>query len=59
MSASKKVIAEIARLRDEINHHNYQYHTLDTPEISDAAFDKLFHALKKLEEEQQFRYKEV
>jgi len=29
----------IAKLRDEINHHRYQYHVLDRQEISDAALD--------------------
>lgn len=50
MSDKQDAIAEIGRLRDEINHHNYQYHTLDSPEISDADFDKLFRRLKELEQ---------
>ncbi len=28
-------------LRAEINHHNYRYYVLDSPEISDAEFDEL------------------
>ena len=49
MTAAKKVTQEINRLRDQINHHNYQYHTLDEPAIPDAEFDRLFRELKKLE----------
>lgn len=48
---SKKVEKEIASLRAEINHHNYLYHSLDAPVITDAEFDKLFQRLRKLEEE--------
>ena len=43
------IVVEIERLRDEINHHNYAYHSLDAPEISDFEFDALFRALKALE----------
>ena len=37
-------------LRDEIAHHNYRYHVLDEPEISDAAFDALMEELRAIEE---------
>lgn len=40
---------DIARLRNEINEHNYRYHVLDDPIISDAEYDKLFQKLKQLE----------
>ncbi len=43
------IVVEIERLRDEINHHNYAYHSLDAPEVSDFEFDALFRALKALE----------
>ena len=36
-------------LRRLIEHHNYQYHVLDTPEISDSEFDKLFRELQTIE----------
>src|SRR5438034_1228950 len=39
------------QLRTELNHHNYLYHVLDQPQISDAAYDALFNELKKLEED--------
>ncbi len=41
----------IEKLRQEINRHNYLYHVLDTPEISDAALDSLKNELQKLEQE--------
>ncbi len=41
----------IAKLRKVINQHNYLYHVLDKPDISDAAFDSLKHELYKLEQE--------
>ncbi len=40
---------QAARLREEIVHHNYLYHVLDAPEISDAAYDALFRELQALE----------
>jgi DNA ligase (NAD+) len=48
---SHKPAAEAARLRDEINRHNYRYHVLDDPEISDAEYDKLMRRLEALEKE--------
>src|SRR5262249_16645513 len=39
------------QLRTELNHHNYLYFVLDQPEISDSAYDALFHELRKLEEQ--------
>jgi DNA ligase (NAD+) len=43
--------ARIERLRAEINHHNYRYYVLDSPEISDAEYDDLMRELKQLEEQ--------
>ncbi len=40
-----------AELRVEIEHHNYLYHVLDQPEISDSEYDRLFHELKRIEED--------
>ena len=42
--------ARIAELRREIARHNRLYYELDRPEISDAAFDRLMHELKELEQ---------
>ena len=39
----------IEQLRAEINHHNYRYYVLDSPEISDAEYDELMRELKQLE----------
>ncbi|WP_411844777.1 NAD-dependent DNA ligase LigA [Roseibacillus persicicus] len=41
--------ARIAELRDQLHRHNRLYYNEATPEISDAAYDKLFHELKDLE----------
>ncbi len=41
----------IQRLRIEINHHLYRYHVLDSPIISDAEYDALYHELLALETE--------
>jgi DNA ligase (NAD+) len=43
--------ASIERLKAEINHHNYLYYVLDSPEISDAEYDRLMRELKQLEEQ--------
>ena len=40
---------EILRLRRDIEKHNYQYHVLDDPLISDAEYDSLFRRLLALE----------
>jgi len=45
----KKIKSKIAELRQLINHHNWRYHTLDKPEVSDAEFDRLFKELLDLE----------
>jgi DNA ligase (NAD+) len=42
---------EAAKLRQEIARHNYQYHVLDEPVISDAEYDQLFRRLLQLEKE--------
>jgi DNA ligase (NAD+) len=39
----------IDELRDELRHHEYQYHVLDSPEISDAEYDALMRELRTLE----------
>ena len=57
MSASVKapvpeeISAEAESLREALNHHNYLYHTLDEPQISDAEYDQLFRRLKEIEAE--------
>lgn len=39
----------VDRLRGEIRHHDHQYYVLDSPEISDAAYDALMRELNALE----------
>ena len=45
----KEIENQITTLREQINYHNYKYHTFDTPEITDFEFDALFEELKSLE----------
>ena len=40
---------QAARLRDELNGHNYRYYVLDAPTISDFAYDKMLRELEELE----------
>jgi DNA ligase (NAD+) len=40
----------IESLRREVRRHNYLYYVRNQPEISDAEYDRLFAALKRLEE---------
>ncbi len=48
-AAPAKVKQEIEELRDKVHYHDYRYHVLDDPEISDAAYDRLMNRLKELE----------
>jgi DNA ligase (NAD+) len=41
----------INELRELISYHNHRYYVLDSPEISDAEYDKLMRELKQLEDE--------
>src|SRR4030067_639657 len=44
-----EAMAEISRLRGEINRHNYLYYVLDSPEVPDAEYDRLMRRLEELE----------
>jgi len=46
---SRDVRQDAAELRRALAHHDYRYHVLDDPEISDAEYDALFRALQALE----------
>ena len=35
-------------LREQINHHNYRYHVLDAPVISDYEYDQLVIELNQI-----------
>ncbi|MDC3156497.1 NAD-dependent DNA ligase LigA, partial [Pelagibacteraceae bacterium] len=41
MDKEKKILKRLKELADLIKKHNYNYHTLDQPKISDLKFDKL------------------
>ena len=42
---------ELNGLREQIRYHNHRYYVLDDPQISDAAYDRLFQRLLELERE--------
>ncbi len=44
-----KVAERAAALREEIDQHNYRYHALSEPKISDREYDELFRELTELE----------
>ena len=51
MTVSAATRKKTESLRDQIRHHNYQYHALDDPEIPDAEYDRLMRELQALEAE--------
>lgn len=46
---SPAILDRITKLRDELRQHNYRYHVLDDPTISDAEYDALMRELRELE----------
>jgi DNA ligase (NAD+) len=48
-SSKQAAAREIAKLREEINYHNYQYYVLDSPVVSDQEYDRLMRRLEELE----------
>ncbi len=46
----KDIKKRLAQLRDRIGYHNYRYYVLDSPEIPDSEYDRLFRKLQTLEE---------
>ena len=51
MGEQDRIRQRIEELCALINHHNYRYYVLDSPEISDAEYDELMQELKQLEAE--------
>jgi DNA ligase (NAD+) len=49
--SDKSLSTEIEELRLELNFHNYRYHVLDDPVISDVEYDRLLLKLRQLESE--------
>ncbi len=45
------VIKRLEALKSQLNYHGHRYYVLDDPEIPDAEYDRLFQALKTLEQE--------
>src|SRR5262245_13842380 len=48
-AAPASVQQRVARLRAEIDRHNYRYHVLDDPEVPDSEYDRLMQELRALE----------
>src|SRR6267378_8046166 len=48
-AAPAAVKREAEELREKLRYHEYRYHVLDDPEISDAAYDRMLARLKELE----------
>ena len=51
MAASVATRQTVESLREQIRHHNYQYHVLDDPDVPDAEYDRLVRKLQALEAE--------
>jgi DNA ligase (NAD+) len=49
--AKRKVADRLEQLRELIREHDYNYHVLDRPKISDFEYDQLFSELLQLENE--------
>jgi DNA ligase (NAD+) len=49
-SKLEQLQARLSELRRQINFHNYRYHVLDDPVISDYEFDRLLAELRGIEE---------
>ncbi len=50
MTAPKKIRDRTKKLRALLAHHAHLYYTLDSPELSDSAYDSLHRELKDFEE---------
>lgn len=44
------IVCQVQNLREQIIEHDYSYYVLDSPQISDAEYDRLFRELKDLEQ---------
>lgn len=49
MADKKKIKAQIFKLREELDYHNYCYYELAQPKITDEEYDNLFRQLDSLE----------
>ncbi len=48
---TQSIDTKISQLREEIQRHNNNYYTLDTPTVTDAEYDRLIKSLQALEKE--------
>src|SRR5258706_4280897 len=48
-AAPASVKKEAEQLREKLRYHEYRYHVLDDPEISDAAYDRMLLRLREIE----------
>lgn len=44
-----KLFQELVSLRNQVNFHNYRYHVLDSPVISDSEYDRLAAQIRQIE----------
>ena len=51
MKNTTEIEQEARELRRALDYHNYRYHVLNDPEISDPAYDRLYRKLADLEKE--------
>src|SRR3954453_19869728 len=47
----KDAAGRAAELRDLLNRYSYEYHVLDDPSVEDAAYDRLYDELTRIESE--------
>jgi len=45
-----EIARELEELRERIRYHDHRYYVLDSPEISDQEYDRLFRRLEELEQ---------
>jgi DNA ligase (NAD+) len=48
---TQKLQQRLKELRQQVHFHNYRYHVLDDPLISDYEYDQLYNELKQIEEQ--------
>ncbi len=46
---AEKLLSHYEELKSQVNAHNYRYHVLDAPIISDLEYDRLLNELKRIE----------
>ena len=50
-SKPSSIETQLNNLKEQLRYHNHRYYVLDTPEIPDAEYDRLFRELQRLEEQ--------